>query len=138
MAKTLAEVMSSDPVICGPNDTLQDAARIMRDRNIGDVVIIGSEGVRGIVTDRDLVVRAFAAGHGPTTHLRDVCSQPVTTLESTDSVADAVEIMRKQAVRRVPIVDGPQLVGIVSIGDLARSEDPTSALADISTAPPNG
>ena len=138
MAKTLAEVMSADPVICGPADTLQDAARLMRDRNIGDVVIVDSGGVRGIVTDRDLVVRALAAGYDPTTHLRDVCSQPVITLESTAPVVDAAELMRKEAVRRVPIIEGPQLVGIVSIGDLTRSEDPTSTLADISAAPPNG
>jgi predicted transcriptional regulator len=61
----------------------------------------------------------------------------LVTLESHADVAQAVETMRSQALRRIPVVDGNELVGIVSIGDLAMSEDPKSALADISAAPPN-
>jgi CBS domain-containing protein len=137
MAKTIAEVMRPNPVTCGPDSEVREAAQLMRDQAIGDVVVVDDNGVRGIVTDRDLVIRGLAAGYDATARVGDVCSEQLVTLESQADVGQAVETMRTQALRRIPVVDGNQLVGIVSIGDLAMSEDPKSALADISAAPPN-
>jgi CBS domain-containing protein len=137
MAKTIAEVMRPNPVTCHTDSQIREAAQLMRDQAIGDVVVVDDTGVRGIVTDRDLVIRGLAAGHDASARVGDVCSEGLVTLESQADVAQAVETMRSQALRRIPVVDGNQLVGIVSIGDLAMSEDPKSALADISAAPPN-
>ena len=137
MANTISEVMMPSPVTCGPDNRIQEAAELMRDRDIGDVVVVDGDEVRGIVTDRDLVVRALAAGHQPDTPLGDVLSDRVVAVTPTTSVQQAAEIMAEQAIRRLPVVDDGRLVGIVSIGDLAISQDPRSALADISAAPGN-
>jgi CBS domain-containing protein len=134
---TIAEVMKPNPVTCNTDDTIQSAAQVMRDRDIGDVIVLDASGLCGIVTDRDLVVRSLAAGLEPSARIGDVCSRDVSTVEPDADVGRAVELMRNNALRRLPVVDGDQLVGVVSIGDLAISQDPKSALADISAAPPN-
>jgi CBS domain-containing protein len=115
-----------------------EAARAMRDSDIGDVIVMESNKVCGIVTDRDIVVRAIADGQDPATAtLGDICSRDLTTLSPIDTVEDAVQMMRDKAVRRLPVVEGNQVVGVVSLGDLALERDPNSALGDISAAPPN-
>ncbi|HEX6219453.1 MAG TPA: CBS domain-containing protein, partial [Acidimicrobiia bacterium] len=92
----------------------------------------------GIVTDRDIVVRGLAEGMDPeTAAIDDVCKHDVVTVGSRDAVAEAVKLMEQHAIRRLPVVDGGELVGIVSIGDLAEERDPNSALGEISSAPPN-
>ena len=94
--------------------------------------------VCGIVTDRDIVVRTVAETQDPTiTTLADICSHRLLTVTPTDSVEEAVRLMRTHAIRRLPVVEGGQAVGIVSLGDLAVERDPGSALGKISGAPPN-
>jgi CBS domain-containing protein len=138
MAQTIREVMTANPISIPATSSVADAARTMRDANIGDVIVLDNSRIRGIVTDRDIVVRALAEGRDPfTTKLGDICSQEVTTLSPTDSVDDAVYLMREKAIRRLPVVERGKPVGIVSIGDLAQSLDPHSALGHISEAPPN-
>jgi len=91
-----------------------------------------------MVTDRDLVVRSLAEARDPaTTTLADICSHPILSVSPTDSVEHAVRLMRTHAIRRVPVVDRGQAVGIVSLGDLAVERDPHSALGEISAAPPD-
>ena len=91
-----------------------------------------------MVTDRDIVVRTVAERQDPTTTtLADICSHSLLTVTPTDSVEEAVRLMRTHAIRRVPVVDGGQAVGLVSLGDLAVERDPGSALGEISGAPPN-
>lgn len=110
----------------------------MRDADIGNVVVLDGQQTCGILTDRDVVVRAIAEGHDPAvTSLRGICSRNLTALSPRDSVADAVRLMRQKAIRRLPVVENHRAVGIVSIGDLALEKDPQSALGDISAAPPN-
>jgi len=82
-------------------------------------------------------VRGLAAGHDPTTPVGEMCSEQLATVDADADVDQAVAIMRDRALRRLPVVSEGRLVGIVSIGDLAISQDPQSALADISAAPPN-
>jgi CBS domain-containing protein len=110
----------------------------MRDSNIGTVVVVDNGKVGGIVTDRDIVVRAVAQGRDPaTTKLRDISSHDLTMLSPMDTVEHAVQIMRQKAIRRLPVVENGKPVGIVSLGDLAVERDPDSALGNISAAPAN-
>jgi CBS domain-containing protein len=134
----LREIMTPDPVTVDRETSLAEAARLMRDRGIGDVVVTSNGAIVGIVTDRDIVVRAIAADvDAVTTTVASVCSPEVRTLEADDSIVHAVELMREHDVRRIPIVDGGELVGIVALGDLAVEKDPDSVLGDISEAPPS-
>jgi CBS domain-containing protein len=138
MPTRLREIMTYDPVTVDHETSLAEAARLMRDRDIGDVVVTSNGAIVGIVTDRDIVVRAIAAEvDAVTTTVASVCNPEVHTLQAEDSVARAVELMREHGVRRIPIVDGGELVGIVALGDLAEERDPDSVLGDISEAPPN-
>jgi CBS domain-containing protein len=138
MAQYLREIMTQKPVTLETRDTVTAAARSMRDGNIGDVVVLESGQVQGILTDRDIVVRALAEGRDPArTSVGDICSRELTTLSPTDTIEDAVKIMRGKAIRRLPVVEGGRPVGIVSLGDLAVERDPESALGGISAAPPN-
>jgi CBS domain-containing protein len=117
---------------------LDDAAKRMKDRNIGDVIVLDGAVVCGVVTDRDIVVRAVAEGRDPkSTTLGEICSRELVTVGPDDSVKDAVKLMREHALRRIPVLDGYNPVGIISIGDLAIERDAGSALADISSAAPN-
>jgi CBS domain-containing protein len=83
-------------------------------------------------------VRTVAERQDPaTTTLADICSHSLVTVTPTDSVEEAVRLMRTHAIRRLPVVEGGQAVGVVSLGDLAVERDPGSALGEISGAPPN-
>ena len=138
MTQSIIELMTPNPVSLPAGSPLQEAARCMKERDIGDVIVLEDGNVCGVVTDRDIVVRAVAENRDPaTTKLGDICSRDLATLTPADSVEDAIELMRERAIRRVPIIDNGAPVGIVSIGDLAVDRDPQSALADISAAAPN-
>jgi CBS domain-containing protein len=136
--QSVADVMTANPVVLDSDAPLADAARAMRDSGIGDVIVLEGGTICGIATDRDIVVRAIAAGKDPAaTPLGDICSKDVTTLSPDSPVDDAVRLMRQKAVRRLPVVEGDRPVGVLSLGDLAIERDSGSALAEISDAPPN-
>ena len=138
MAQTIREVMTKDPVCMPADKSVFDAARMMRDHDIGDVIALESERITGILTDRDIVVRSLAEGRDPkTTTIGEVASGDVTTVSPDDSFDDAVQLMRQRNIRRLPVVENGTPVGIVSLGDLAMERDRQSVLADISSAPPN-
>ena len=140
MANTqkLREVMTPNPVTLPVKATVVDAARQMKNEDIGDVVILDGERACGILTDRDIVVRAIAEGLDPNaTSLSDICTKDLVSLSPDDTVAAAVELMRDKAIRRLVVLEGNSPVGVVSIGDLAIESDGESALADISAAEPN-
>jgi CBS domain-containing protein len=136
---SIRQVMTANPTTCPATATVIEAAQVMRERDIGDVIVLDqNDEICGIVTDRDIVVRALADERDPSnTKLGDICSRDVTTLSPEDEVGDAVKLMTQNAIRRLPIVDRGKPVGIVSLGDLAVSHDSESGLADISAAPPN-
>jgi CBS domain-containing protein len=133
------DVMTVKPIELPASATLSEAARAMRDANIGAVLVTGRSGLAGIVTDRDLVVRAVAEGKDPQkTTLEHICSSDITALSPDDPIHDAVALMRKKSVRRLPVIeDDSRPVGILSLGDLAQRLDPASALGEISAARPN-
>ena len=138
MAQQIRELMTPNPVALLGTVSVHEAATAMRDAQIGDVIVIENNQVCGIVTDRDIVVRILAETRDPaTTTLADICSHSIVTVTPTESVEEAVRLMRTHAIRRLPVVDGGQAVGIVSLGDLAVERDPGSALGKISGAPPN-
>jgi CBS domain-containing protein len=137
-AQTIRDVMTSHPTTLPKSASVVDAARTMRDSDIGDVIVVDNGHVWGIVTDRDVVVRTVAEGRNPTTtKLADICSQQLTTVSPTDSIDHAVQLMRQKSIRRLPVVENGRPIGVVSIGDLAQERDPQSALGHISSAPPN-
>lgn len=131
----LRDVMSTDIAALDASASLRDAARLMRDQDIGCVVVEKDGQVCGVITDRDLVVRALADGKLDQ-NLGAVCSEHPTTMKADADVADAVRLMEEKAIRRIPIVDSGRAVGVVSIGDLAIARDPKSALGRISAASP--
>jgi CBS domain-containing protein len=138
MAQSIRDVMTTDPVSLPATASLVEAAECMKQRNIGDVVVTDEGRVCGIVTDRDIVVRAVAENRPVDgTTLGDICSKELVTVSPTDTTDDAVRLMREQALRRLVVIENGNAVGVVSIGDLAIDLDRGSALADISAAPPN-
>lgn len=138
MAQQLREVMTPNPTTMQADTTLVEAANTMKTADIGNAIVMENGKVCGIVTDRDIVVRAIAEARDPkNTTVGEICSRDLVTLSPDDPIDKAISTMRERAVRRLPVVDGGRAVGIVSIGDLAVERDPNSALADISAAPPN-
>ena len=138
MATTVDQVMTHDPRTISKSDSLADAAKQMRDADIGAVLVEDSGKLAGIVTDRDIVVRAVADGRDPSSvQAGEVCSGNVATVTPDQKLEDAVKLMRDQDVRRAPVVQDGKPVGILSLGDLAMERDSGSVLADISSASPN-
>jgi CBS domain-containing protein len=138
MSRTVEEIMTRDPRTVNASDTIVDAARVMNEADIGDVIVVDGEEIRCIVTDRDIVVRAIAEGRDPqSTSVSDVCTPSPETIEPEASVDDALRKMREADIRRLPVVQEGRPVGIVSLGDLAVEREPDSTLADISAASPD-
>lgn len=137
MPESIREVMTTDPQTVDASDTLVDAAKAMKDRDVGSLVATEQGTVTGIVTDRDIVIRGIAEQADPqTARVGDIATEELTALSPGDSVEDAIKAMRDQDVRRLPVVEDGIAVGIVSLGDLAVDRDPESVLADISAASP--
>lgn len=139
MEQSVQDVMTPNPCSISPEASVMDAAKIMRECDIGDVIVMEGHWLFGILTDRDIVVRALAEGLDPeTTPVGEICSREMTTIEPAASVKHAVRLMREKAIRRLPVVDDSgHVIGIVSVGDVAVERDRRSVLADISAAPPN-
>jgi CBS domain-containing protein len=139
MAKEhVRDVMTMSPSTLRPDQTVTAAARIMEAENVGDVIVSDDGQLRGVITDRDVTVRAIARGLDPkTTTLAEICSGDPVTVDSGAKLAQAADMMRANAIRRLPVVDDGKLVGIVSLGDVAVRQDPDSSLGGISAAPPN-
>jgi CBS domain-containing protein len=139
MAKAVRDVMAENPQSVEASDTVADAAKKLKESDIGALLVTDGDELKGIVTDRDIVVGAVAEGKDPDdAKVEDVASTgDVTTVEPDSSLDDAVKQMRDADVRRLPVVEDGKPVGIVSLGDLAIALDDDSALADISASSPN-
>ena len=137
MAKSIKDAMTTMPASLPASATIGDAARQMRELDIGDVLVEQEGRLAGIVTDRDIVVRAIAEGRDVTSKLGDIVSSEVVCITPAESADDAIRLMRERALRRVPVVENGRPVGMVSLGDLAEERDPRSVLGEISSAPPN-
>ena len=139
MADFVREVMTPGVAAVRPDASLVEAAQLMRAQDIGDVLVTSDHQVIGVLTDRDITLRAVADGVDPlTVSAQAVCTPNPVVVGPDDAVTAAITLMRDHAIRRLPVVEDGHAVGMVSLGDLAGAQDPASALADISRAEPDG
>ena len=126
------DVMSHDVDICSPDDTIQSVAQKMRDGDYGSMPVGSRDALQGAITDRDITIRAVAAGKGGDTRVREVMTTNIITCSEDDSTDDAAELMRQHQIRRLPVVDqNKRVVGIIAIGDLAVEESKKTAGATL-------
>ena len=119
----ISEIMTRDVVIVAPEDTLQHAAKMMADSNAGSLPVGENDRLVGMITDRDIAVRAVAAGRGPDTPIRDVMSRDIKYCYEDQTVDEATQNMGQLRIRRLPVLNrDKRLVGILSLGDLAIDE----------------
>ncbi|WP_455360423.1 CBS domain-containing protein [Streptomyces sp. SYSU K21746] len=138
MAQYVREVMTPGVAAVRPDASLVEAAQLMRSQDTGDVLVADGDRLIGVVTDRDIALRAVADGFDPLTiNAQSVCTPDPVCVGPDDEVSTAVSLMRRYAVRRLPVVEDGRPLGVVSLGDLAEAQDPGSALADISRAAPD-
>jgi CBS domain-containing protein len=126
----IRDVMTSNPSCVSPEDTIQNAARIMRDMDTGAVPVVENGRPIGIVTDRDIVVRAVAEEGQLNRPVREIVTGSVVCASPDMSTREAADLMSEHQVRRLPVVENERLVGIVSIGDLAVKEGKDRRIGD--------
>lgn len=124
----VSEAMSRPVNIAGPDESICEVARVMKDHNIGTLPVGENDRLIGMISDRDITIRAVAAMHGPDTKIRDVMSKSVLYCFEDDDVQDVAENMGRQQVRRLPVLNrDKRLVGIVALADIADKAHPSVA-----------
>jgi CBS domain-containing protein len=115
------DVMTQNPTSCNPSATVVDAAKVMASEDVGSVPVVKDGRLAGVVTDRDIVVRVLAEGRDPnSTTVGEIASSDLETVSPDDDLNTALRKMASSKVRRLPVVDGDELVGIVAQADVAR------------------
>jgi CBS domain-containing protein len=138
MAQLVRELMAEPVVTVTADSPITEAARLMRDADIGDVIVVNKMKPVGVLTDRDIVVRGIADNRAPgTVTAGEICTTDVVSVAPDAEISQAIALMRRAAVRRLPVTEAGQLIGVLSLGELAIERDETSVLADISAAEPN-
>jgi CBS domain-containing protein len=121
MGTSIKEVMTSNVRACEPNATAQEAAKLMAKEDIGPIPVVEDGRLVGLVTDRDLVVRVLAEGRDPrSTKVGEIASRDLVTVSPDEDLDEALQLLAQHQVRRLPVVDGDRLVGIVAQADIAR------------------
>jgi CBS domain-containing protein len=139
----IRDVMTPNPECVTDKDSLLQAARIMRDKDTGIVPVVDGKKIIGLITDRDIVVRAIADGKNISdVRVNEIMTKSVRSVKEDSTVDEVLNLMGNAEIRRVPVVNtNNELVGIVSIGDLAsktaRDNKVGKAVESISEAPPN-
>jgi CBS domain-containing protein len=133
MPKVARDVMTPDAECIGENQTLQDAARKLADRGYGAMPICGEDQrLKGMLTDRDIVVKALALGKDPaSTRAGELAEGKPVTVGADDPLDETLKTMARYKVRRLPVIDGHQLVGIVAVADVARELSDDQAKGDL-------
>lgn len=123
MSKTARDIMTSDATCIGENDTVLDAAKKLAELDVGAMPICGEDDrLKGMLTDRDIVVKVLAQGKDPaSTKAGELGEGKPITIGADDSVEEALATMSQHKVRRLPVIDGHDLIGIVSQADVARN-----------------
>ncbi|MEU7316409.1 CBS domain-containing protein [Streptomyces sp. NPDC007083] len=138
MTRLVRDIMTPAATTVRPDASLVEAAQLMRAQDIGDVLVVKDSRLLGLLTDRDITLRAVADAVDPlSVNCLSACTRDPVTVSPDTELRTAVELMRTHAVRRLPVVDGGRPAGMVSIGDLVRESDPESLLAHISRAVPD-
>jgi len=132
----IEDVMTHDVAVASPDETIQQAARLMDELDVGALPVADNERLVGMITDRDIVIRAVADGLGPDALVRDAMTPDVKYCFCDQEIAEVSDNMADIQIRRLPVVDrDKRLVGIVALGDIATSSENecvTDALAGIS------
>lgn len=121
----IKDIMTDPAIVLSSDTSVFDAANVMRENNIGSVPVVDSEGcLKGIVTDRDIVIRSIAQGlNYKETKVSDIMSENVSAIPPDAEIDDAFDIMSRDKVRRIPIVENKKVLGVVSLGDVALCRD---------------
>ena len=130
MNAKVRDLMTPGPIGVDYHQSIGDAARTMRDWGIGAVLVFNDQALQGLVTDRDLVVKAVAESKGPDEPVGPLSSGDLIGVDADDDVAVAVRLMRENAVRRLPVIQDGQVAGVLSLGDLALADEVTAAVPD--------
>jgi CBS domain-containing protein len=131
MSTLVRHVMATEPKTARPDMNALDAAALMGSYDVGSIPIVGDEGLLGIVTDRDLVLRVLAARKEPQeTMLRDILTREPVTISPDATLAEARGLMGEHRIRRLPVTKGDELVGIVAIGDVAVADASARAVGE--------
>jgi CBS domain-containing protein len=140
MAKKARDVMSPDAQCIGEDDSVAQAAKRLAELGVGAMPICGNDDrLKGVLTDRDIVVEVLAQGKDPdSTRAGELGGGKPVTIGADDSLGEALQTMKSHAVRRLPVIDGHDLVGIVSIADLAQNieDEQTGDLVEAISAAP--
>jgi CBS domain-containing protein len=120
--KTIKDIMSSECITATTQDNLYEVAVKMKQQDIGFVPILEGRKLIGVVTDRDLVIRGYAEKHSGSTSVSEVLTTDIKTISPSTSIDEAARIMAVNQIRRLPVVDKGELLGVVAIGDLAVRE----------------
>ena len=137
MDARVRDVMTPGPIGIDYYQSIGQAARTMRDWGVGAVLVVNDQCLYGLVTDRDLVIRAVAEAKVPDEPVGPLSSGNLIGVDADADAREAARLMREHAVRRLPVIEGGLVTGIVSLGDLAMQDDPASALATVSMATEN-
>jgi CBS domain-containing protein len=122
MGKNIREVMTSEVKACEPTATVAEAAKLMAEQDVGPIPVVEDGRLAGIVTDRDIVVKVVAKGQDVnSTTVGDIASRDLVTISPEDDLSEALTRMAEHQVRRLPVVEGDRLVGIVAQADVART-----------------
>ena len=132
MDAKVRDVMTPGPIGVDYHQSVGEAARAMRDWGVGAVLVVSNESLYGLVTDRDLVVRAVAEARGADEPVGPLSSGNLIGVDADADVHEAMRLMRQHAVRRLPVLEDGQVAGIVSLGDLAMQDEPDLAFAQLS------
>jgi len=137
MSQTLRDVMTTNVVSVSPQQSIQEAARLMREHNVGSLPVVENGQLRGIITDRDITIRSTAKGQEDQTPVAEVMTSSTVEGSPDMDVHQAAQLMAQHQIRRLPVVENNRLVGMVALGDLATEsiyqDEAQEALADISS-----
>ena len=132
MDARVRDVMTPGPIGVDYDQSIGEAARTMRDWGVGAVLVVRNESLYGLVTDRDLVVRAVVEARGADEPVGPLSSTNLIGVDADADVREAMRLMRQHAVRRLPVLEDGRVTGIVSLGDLAIADESALAFAQLS------
>jgi len=132
MDAKVRDVMTPGPIGVDYDQSVGEAARARRDWGVGAILVVSNGSLYGLVTDRDLVVRAVAEERGADEPVGPLSSANLIGVDADADVHEAMRLMRRHGVRRLPVLEDGQVAGIVSLGDLAMQDEPDLAFAQLS------
>ena len=140
MAKSVRDAMTENPRSIGASTSVVEAARLMREEDIGSLPITDDEKLVGIITDRDITTRVVAEAADPASmSVEDVYSRDLVSVEPDEDLDEALQLMARHQVRRLPVVENGRLVGIVAQADIAlKDNDKTAQLVEAISEPSAG